>query len=198
DCTIDRGNLKVSQDANRLHMTLTPMAMTTEVLGLYVDAQIDERLEMVLVPKPDDPDSMIFMLSNVDPQAPVTSARLSTGSQIAVAVIAAVLAAAGIVLSVVGFKGVLTRCGLTANSAKIWSRVIAGIVGSGLLVITELAAQAIVWARNGQVEKLPDIGPLVSTSLGRIKWPGATKTKYVATAGQLANGILVTVDPRFT
>ena len=198
DCTIDRGNLKVWQDADRLHMTLTPMTMTTDILGLYVDAQIDERLELVLVPKPNDPDAMIFMLNNVDPQAPVTSHRLSTGSEIAVAVIAAVLAAAGIALSIVGFKGVLTRCGLTANSAKIWSRVIAGIVGSGLIVITELAAHVIVWARNGEVQNLPDLGPLVSTSLGRIKWPGATKTKYVATTGQFANGVLLAVDPRFT
>jgi hypothetical protein len=198
DCTIDPGNLKMWQEADRLHLSITPLTMTTDIAGLFVDAKIDERLEMLLLPKTGDPTAMVFMLNNVDPQAPVTSHHWSTNSEIIISVIGAVLTAAGVALSVVGFRGPLQRCGLTPTMAKIWSRVIAGIVGTGIVAITALAAQAIVWARDGNAEEIPDIGPLVRTALGRIKWPGETKTTFVATAGHFANGVHLTIAPRFT
>ncbi|MEW5685311.1 MAG: TULIP family P47-like protein [Pseudomonadota bacterium] len=196
--TIDSGNLRIWQEADRLGMTITPLTMETELAGLFIDAKIDERMEMTLVAKQGAPDSKVFLLNNVDPRAPVVSHHMSDDAVIGAAVVGGIVAAAGIALGVVSFKGTLmARAGLSSQAAKILARVIAAIVaGVGLLLA--FVSQVISSIRNGTVEDIPDIGPLLSTSLSRLQWPGATKTQYVATAGQFANGVLLTIDPQIS
>ncbi len=194
-CTIAAGKLKLWQEADRLYMTVQPMTMNTSTSGLLLDANISETMEMSLVAKPNDPDSQIFMLSNVDPQAPDVSPRFTIGAQAGAVAVGAIVLLGSIILGVVGFRGPLQRCGLSAQGAKVWSRVIAAIVAVVGLTVA-LVPQIITWAREGQVKNIPDIGPLINTPLRRISWPGGMKTKFVARDGRFANGILLTVDPR--
>lgn len=194
-CTIENGQLSARLGGNRLVLNVSPLTVETSLPGLLVDAQIVENLELSLKAIPGKADAKIFMLENVDAQAPVMNHHYTGTSVISMAVIGALIAIVGLVLMVVSFSGPLARK-LTATSAKIISRVIAAAVaGAGLLISTILVI--IQAAVPNNLDELPSIDPLLNMAIGRFNWPTGTTVRFAATSGSFANGILMAVEPKF-
>lgn len=193
--SIDTGNLTVTLDGDQLNMAIRPLTVETHILGLLVDATIDERLEMTLIER--DADSKTFMLMNRDPQTPAMSHRYNGTATITLGVIGAVIAVVGAALAVVGVKGALAnKLGLSAFAAKYTARAV-GFAAALAGVLISLITTIITSAEPDDVKKLPSIDNLLNTALARIKWPSSTRIKFVAESGSFANGIRIVVRPVF-
>ena len=190
------GKLQVSLEGELLNFKMAPMNVDTSHAGFSLDAIVTEQLQMRLADKPGDPDAKIFILSDVAGVAPDVSVVMSPGVQVATAIATVVATALGTALMVVTFKGPLAGK-LSATTAKLWARIIAG----ALSLIALTIAMTPVWidlALKGEQHDLPEFGPVLTVGLKGLTWPGTTTTKFLAVEGQFADGMLITVDPQFS
>lgn len=194
---LDAHALEVTLDGDSLLMKLTPMNVATQYDGLSLDATIEETLKLSLIDNPAQPGGKLFVFNSVQSTPPKVVSKSETWVKVAEGVgitLALVLTGA---LAVVSFKGTLmTKIGLTATSAKIWARVIAVLVGAAGS-IGALTPQWILEALEGDTHSIPDFGIFLTASISGISWPGGMQAVFVAEQAQFANGMLVTVDPRF-
>lgn len=193
--TIAAHGLNVSLDGDTLTLDLKPLNVQTKYAGVSLNANIAEDMTMSLVPKTGDPSQMVFILTNANPSTPDVTAQLSEGAQIASAVLSILIFALTAALTVLTFKGPLAQR-LSTRAAKIWARVIAVAAGVVGLVIANVEGW-IALAQQGETHDLPDFAPLITAGLGGITFPGGTQVRFNATAGQFANGMLITIAPQF-
>lgn len=192
-CTIDGGKLSAYIDGSYLYLNIEPLTAETSIAGLLVDAVMREKFSLSLVPLPDKPDSSILALKSIDPQITLAH-RNSTTVTVTTLTIAAALAVLGGVLAVVSPKGFLRdKLGLSVEMAKIWARVIVAAVGFVGGVLIAGIPFIVAAAREGRMEEIPVIDALLNTLLARIQWPEKGKTRFLATEGSFANGILMAV-----
>ena len=189
--------LEVTLDGEQLLMKLAPMNVATKYDGLSLDATIEETLTLSLMDNPAQTGGKLFVFNTVAQTPPRVVSRSENwvkgleGAGIALAVILTGT------LGVISFKGALmAKMGLTATSAKIWARVIAVLVGA-VGSIGALTPQWILQALEGDTHAIPDFGIFLSAGISGISWPGGTQAVFVAKQARFANGMLVTVDPRF-
>ena len=192
-CTIEAGKLSAWIDGRYLYLSIEPLTAETSIAGLLVDAVMREKFTLSLEPLPNKSDSSILTLKSIDPQITLAH-RNSTTVTVSTLSIAAALAIVGAVLAVVSPKGFLRdKLGLSAEMAKIWARVIVAAVGVVGGVLIGGIPFIVAAAREGRTEEIPVIDALLNTLLARIQWPEKGKTRFLATEGSFANGILMAV-----
>lgn len=201
DATLAANALTLTLEGEELHFKMTPLNVTTGYPGLSLNATIEERLKMDLLEKTSAtasvPGPKFFALTAVSSQPPQVEAVASTGLKITEAAVALIAFALTAALTVKGFKGPLMRkWELSEKSAKLWSRIIA----VGFATVGTLAVMGPEWMRHvleGKYQDIPPFGPVLSEGLVRISWPGIGETRFEAVSGQFANGMLITIDPKF-
>jgi P-47 protein len=195
--TLAPNTLRLALDGDSLALTMTPLNVETKYPGISLDVTITERLQMSLNDNPNHPGSRFFALTEVDGIPPKIQMVASAGVEIATAVIGGLITLVSLALSVKTFKGPLMRgLKLSESSAKVWARVIAVVVS----IASTFVASRIAWlalAEKGEVSDIADFGPVLTSGLAGITWPGSGTTNFVAVEGEFADGMLITVDPQF-
>lgn len=189
--------LNVSLNGDTLSLKMTPMNVETTHPGFTLDAKIQERLTMSLIDKPDTPGAKFFALTNSAPQEPEVTVVMAPWVTVTMAVATALALVLAGALAVVSFKGpLMSKMGLSSQSAKIWARVLAG-VGGAVGFVGSMAPEWMKLALEGQTHQIPEFAPFLTAGLGNIRWPDGTQAVFVAAEGQFANGMLITIDPKF-
>lgn len=177
----------------KLRHTVTSMNIRA-AWNASVDVTLREAYALRLAPKPGTEDETIFLLDNVDEIPPDIKVAVDPGYILAAEIIAGLLTLAGTALAVITFRGPLAQK-MSEQAAKYVARIIAGLVATAgaVLAVTPVIIDA---ALRGNPNKLPNFGDALNVGLGRIRWPGAQKTRFVPTEGHFANAMVVTIDPR--
>ena len=195
--SIDAGQLQFSFAGDKLKMSITPMHAGTDFGWITLDATINEEFTTALIQHPDVPDGTIFTLSSAQYREPDIAVVIEHEAAVAEAVLTSLVAVLSIALMVVSFKGPISKATnkLGPLEAKIWARIAAG----GLLALGEVAVNMPGWlalAVEGQTKHIPDFNMVLNEGLKGIVWPGGNAV-LEPVAGEFANGLLVTVKPKF-